>query len=504
MFAHLLAAGRKIRLNSSTTRTLLKYSSISGVLLLLNQRHLTPQSSVTACDSPVASPQRAQLVSPTSSLTRSWLGEVQHYLRLLYRSLYIYLCITPAVLSSPLILVGYEKLWSQLLKQCIELCGPCSIKFAQWIATRPDLFPQAVCITLEGLQSRSHVQSKSELFASMHESFGRNWRDIVNIHDEYAVLGAGCVAQVVEGEYNGQRVAVKVLHNGIKQSILADLAILHILASLVECIPGVPNMSLVETVLEFSNSMTNQLDMTREAHALDKFQRNFNTSKWKHVIGFPKVFCCTDSVLVESLEEGELMSSILKNNCLSATESKALAVLGLDSFLKMVFTDNFIHADLHPGNIIVKRFSNNQFKLIYIDTGLVVELTNVDRKNFIDLFSAIVFNDGAGVARLMIERSRGNNLVLNRSEFEKGVAEIVSDVHAKGLNLRRISVGAILQKILLLCYMHQVKLESRFANLALAIGVLEGLGRRLDPDVDIIKRAAPFIIKSAFTSTSTS
>jgi aarF domain-containing kinase len=134
--------------------------------------------------------------------------------------------------------------------------------------------------------------------------------------------------------------------------------------------------------------------------------------------------------------------------------------------------------------------------MTFIDAGIVVKLEPEDRRNFIDLFSAVVLKDSAAVGRLMVERSRGKQCI-DRLGFETKMAAIVNEVHSHGLNLGRISVGKLLQEILVLCYVHEVKLESRFANLLVAIGVLEGLGRRLDPDIDLILRATPFILKSA-------
>jgi aarF domain-containing kinase len=133
-----------------------------------------------------------------------------------------------------------------------------------------------------------------------------------------------------------------------------------------------------------------------------------------------------------------------------------------------------------------------------IDAGLVASLGPLDRQNFIDLFSAVVKNDGVRVGRLIVQRSRDGGVNCTDPEaFAEAIGRLVSEVHGSGLALGRVGVGALLQRVLLLCYRYRVKLEPRFASVVLAVGVLEGLGRRLDPDVDILKIAAPYVLKAS-------
>lgn len=415
----------------------------------------------------------------------------------LWRLFYICLHLTPPLLLAPLLLFNNHDIaltWSRILKTCIENCGPCCIKFAQWIATRPDLFPLYVCETLEGLQAESRTQSAQQIIRSLRLAFGDSYSDSISLDEAHMrVLGSGCVAEVVLASYRGKPVAVKVLHPGVRRDILVDLDLLRLCANLIEVIPGMENLSLVEMTEEFSELMLRQLDMRVEAAALDRFRNNFADKRWRR-ISFPKVLFSSEMVLVESFEEGDLLSKALRTN-LTPVACKDIAGAGVDAFLKMVFVDNFVHGDLHPGNIILRRHGRN-FELVFIDAGLTVGLQPTDRRNFIDLFTAIVKRDANAVGRLMVERSRGKRCA-NPAAFERDLAEIVNDVHSHGLSLGRIKVGDLLQRVLVLCYMHGVKLESRFANLILAIGVIEGLGRRLDPDLDLISKAAPFILKSS-------
>lgn len=306
------------------------------------------------------------------------------------------------------------------------------------------------------------------------------------------VLGSGCVAQVFKGKVNDKSVAIKIIHPGIKEEIEADIRIMKFVTWLVDMIPGLQNLSLSESVEEFQEIMMAQLDLTKEAENLQLFRKNFNQTKG---ITFPEPIYpyIAPTALVESYELGTLVCDMLDNS--DPFIKKKLAILGLDAILKMTFLDNFIHADLHPGNLIVRNLDNGSLELSMIDVGIVAKLLPEDRKNFIELFDAVIKNDGKRVGRLMIERSRGKSC-LDKEGFMKELDEVVTEVHKCGLSLGRIGIGPLLQKVLVACYKHGVKIESRFAIVIIALGISEGLGRRLDPDVDILKRAAPFVLKA--------
>lgn len=176
-----------------------------------------------------------------------------------------------------------------------------------------------------------------------------------------------------------------------------------------------------------------------------------------------------------------------------------------------------INIDLHPGNIILLNADNaattslnntttnpnkistnsSPIQLAFIDAGITITLAESNRRNFIELFHAVVRNNGQAVGQLMIEKSRGQRPVLQPDVFIAKIAKIVSDVNQQGLTLQHIKMGDLLQQVLECCYQHQVKLESKFVSVVLAIGVLEGLGIRLDPELDLIKVATPYIIQAA-------
>jgi aarF domain-containing kinase len=309
-----------------------------------------------------------------------------------------------------------------------------------------------------------------------------------------------------------REVAVKLLHPGVQALVETDLMILHSLSALCEwCMPSVARtVSLLEHVSEFSRLMRDQLNMTVEGENLLQFRENFGLpthsergSDHEHdlTIGFPCPILATPDLLVEDFVQGWTLSEVLKQ-CDVETR-KRMAAIGIHAVFKMVFVDNYVHADLHPGNILVSvdmSQSPTKLKLSFIDTGLVVQLQRADARNFVDLFRAVITNDGYTAGQLMIERSRGQVPVLDKEQFSQEIQELVSNVHRSGFTLRELGLSDILQKVLHLCYKHQVKLESRFASIIVAIGIIEGVGRELDPDIDILKMAVPYVVRGAVKS----
>ena len=148
--------------------------------------------------------------------------------------------------------------------------------------------------------------------------------------------------------------------------------------------------------------------------------------------------------------------------------------------------------------------------MVLLDAGIYAELDRKDRQNFLSLFKAVLADDGASAARMMIEKSRefelpnGTKMKLQpvrQEEFEKKMQALVHSARVNGLRLGGDceigGVSGLLRDVLTLCYEHQVRLESRFVSVILGVAIIEGLGRRLDPDIDILARAAPFIARAA-------
>lgn len=328
-------------------------------------------------------------------------------------------------------------------------------------------------------------------------------------------------------------VAIKVLHPKIERVVRRDLKIMGFVASCINLIPTMEWLSFPDEVQQFGEMMRLQLDLRIEAANLSIFRKNFKdrTTAW---FPYPYTQYTTRQVLVEEFAHGIPLEHFLQNG--GGTYEKEIADEGLDAFLHMLLIDNFVHADLHPGNIMVRfykpanmnvasfshkpkhnlkdssdvteevlerlrpfRHSREKWletlntidhegyrpQLIFIDTGLVTELNATNRRNFLDLFKAIAEFDGYKAGHLMVERCRQPGAVIDKEVFALRMQHLVLGVKSRTFALGNIKIGDILTEVLSMVRTHHVRMEGDFINVVLSILLLEGIGRSLDPDLDL-------------------
>ncbi|KAL1248119.1 hypothetical protein QQF64_023495 [Cirrhinus molitorella] len=312
-------------------------------------------------------------------------------------------------------------------------------------------------------------------------------------------------------------VAIKVLHPGIRQQVQIDLILMKSGSLFLNCLPGIKWLSLPEIVDEFEKLMTKQIDLRFEAQNIEKFQKNFKDLQY---VKFPTPLrpFVTRTVLVETYEESEPISKYLSSDVPEGMKQR-IARMGVDLLLKMVFVDNFVHGDLHPGNILVQggrgegpqdratltdlcdtvvvsmRQTPPPLQLVLLDAGIVAQLSEADQRNFRAVFTAVVLKQGERVAELILHHARANDCQ-DVTRFKKEMAELVDHALSDKLSLGKIQVAELLSRVFGLLIHHKVKLESNFASMVFAIMVLEGLGRSLDPNLDILEIAKPLLLKN--------
>jgi len=430
---------------------------------------------------------------------------------------------------------GGERLMWRLILAALQAEGPIAIKFAQWASTRPDILPGRVCDNLSPLQANVKPHSFNQTKRILTKTFGPTWEGSLQLDSE--PLGSGCMAQVYKGRLSGplcrdqkamprsRDVAVKVLHPGAQDKVDLDLEVMWLLVGLIEAAwPKSRYLALSEAVTHFEAFVRPQADLRIEADNLDVFNENFPYRRTGrgHRVRFPEVVrpYVTKELLVESLEDGIPLQAVLgqayrANRDCTVTPGAMLNVpveelreevggLCMDVFLQMLFKDNFIHADLHPGNIHFQRrrvgTDSGHFlrsELVILDAGLAVQMSTQDRRNFTDVFYALTTNDGRRAAQLMVERTPGDrSLVRDEAGFVAEVGSLVSEVCGKGFALGKVRLGECFGQLLSLSCEHRVKLETSFVTVATSIIVLEGVGRQLSPIVDLAAAARPMLAEA--------
>ncbi|KAG7394302.1 putative aarF domain-containing protein kinase 2 [Phytophthora boehmeriae] len=425
----------------------------------------------------------------------------------------------PLVATAPLALTTQKlaKQWWGLALWLANFSSPTVMKFLQWASTRRDIFPASFCDRFEAFHEHAPMHSWPQTEDALKMAFGDNWRDFMDVESQ--PIGSGCIAQVYRGRIRktGEEVAVKVIHPHVKRMVALDLQLLRGFVDLLELLPPLRWLGGKDSVTEFASIMERQLNLRTEGENLALFSEHFRNRKGLR-FPTPLMEYTTENVLVESFEDGLHFNEILSQ--LEPPRRKAVARVVLESYLRMVFLDNFAHGDLHPGNFLFKEqddmisFSASRSQamrhagVVMLDAGIVTKLEKEDLRNFVELFHAVATGNGYKAGELIVLRSKPNCATVlengkvppakckNLESFCAGMEKIVSEALSWRLSLEQVHVGALLRQVMELCCTHEVKLEGKYASIVVSIAVLEAVGRKLDPDIDILAVALPIITQS--------
>lgn len=492
---------------------------VYGAGCIALSRSVSQRPSILHCDNnalilPKISSNEVNATSPTTTRlrkkqTKPWLivRIFRHILNGVLRALrtaQLFFIFLPPMITSPMLFLGGPQtrhMWRNILVVSLQTAGPAFQKLAQWASTRPDLFGLETRQDLEHFHSQVPQERWTDTCATLEEEgFAPGFID-------QNPIGCGCIAQVHTAEYQGQRVAVKIRRRSVKHEIERDMALFTYVANAIErLMPFLKFLAIAEIAENVSSFLRSQLDLSEEGKNLSEFNRIFSSGPCKDEVVFPKPLYASECVLIETLEDGVLLSTLLSlDDKLPTKLRKALGRIGMQCFLEMVIVHNFIHSDLHPGNMMVRTKKPIDFnhleqaeldKLVLIDAGLVTKLAPQDQVNFVALFTAVAEGDGEKAAYLMIDRSRDPTSCTDRHGFARGMKEIVDQVALDSFRLDKVQIGSVLEKVMHLVHKHQVRMEPNFASLVVSIIVLEGVGRQLDPELDIFKTSLPMLMRA--------
>ncbi|KAK1420060.1 hypothetical protein QVD17_21367 [Tagetes erecta] len=427
---------------------------------------------------------------------------------LIIRAIYLAILFSPSIATAPFAEYfgnSSRKQWLSLVRRTLEIAGPAFIKWGQWAATRPDLFPRDLCIELSKLHSKAPEHSFSYTKKTVEKAFGRQISEIFDDFEEVPVA-SGSIAQihraVLRYTYRGKQikplvVAVKVRHPGVGESIRRDFEIINVVAKISTFIPTLKWLRLDESVQQFSVFMMSQVDLAREAANLSRFAYNFR--RWRDV-SFPKPIypLVHPAVLVETFEQGESVAYYIDELEGNERLKSSLAHIGTHALLKMLLVDNFIHADMHPGNILVRNKSSRKriFKskphLIFIDVGMTAELSNSDRVNLLEFFKAVARRDGATAAKCTLRLSKQQSCP-NPQAFIKEVKESFDFWGTPEGDL--VHPADAMHHLLEQVRRHRVNVDGNVSTVLVTTLVLEGWQRKLDPDYDIMHTLQTLLLK---------
>ncbi len=379
------------------------------------------------------------------------------------------------------------------LRLALEKLGPLFVKFGQMLSTRRDLLPPDVADELAKLQDQVPPFAFAEVQKSIEAAFGLPLNQVYSQFDTTAVASAS-VAQVhFASLINGQEVAVKVLRPGISKIISQDLSLLKSLAWLLQAVSAEgKRLKPTEVVEEFARHTQHELDLTLEAANCSQLARNFQASNHKDKrLLVPEVFWdyCRKEVMTMQRMHGTPVSQTesLKNKGLSLSQ---LAHEGVEIFFTQVFRDGFFHADMHPGNIQVATEGEHAGRFIALDFGIMGTLNDTDKYYLARNFLAFFNRDYRDVAQAHID-SGWVPKDTNVDELETCIRAICEPIFNKPL--KDISFGRTLLSLFQMSRRFGVVIQPQLVMLQKTLLNIEGLGRDLDPNIDLWQSAKPFL-----------
>jgi aarF domain-containing kinase len=505
----------------------------------LAQAEEESSSTILACSSRISTDKKNDFLKRVIEWIKSWIKVTGRSTEIALR-MFPLMILTPAAVASVHFFGEEHNLISDLAwtytVAAMQGLGPVAVKLCQWVATRRDIFPPHVCDRLSTLHDNGYPHSWAYSHKSLTEAFGDYQGKGLQIEE---VIGCGSAAQVYRacltivddktGVESKRDVAVKVLHPRFQNLVDRDLKFIQAVADLLDSLPSdhIGIMNLPRAAENFGNVLRLQADLTVEATNLKKFRSNFfkdRQDEEKHsLIVFPQPVdgWITSQVIVEDYVHDAIpISEYLKDSTEQGIEiRRELAVPLLRAFLKMVFMDNFVHGDLHPGNVLVRTTFEEEKpsslwnmtsteptkpkvkrSIVFLDAGIANSLSPDDQKNLSDLFRAVIVNEGYRAGELLVERAkheRCSQVPGGVDKFAKGVQAIVSEFHDRrreGLTLGAIRIGSLLSRVLDLCRVHGVEVDPAMACVVISTLVLEGLGRSLQPDLNLLDFAKPFVL----------
>jgi len=383
---------------------------------------------------------------------------------------------------------GLERLTApQRLRMAMEELGPTFIKLGQVLSTRPDLIPKDYAQEFIRLQDKVPPVDIKAVQQQLFHQLGRPM-EVLFAAFEPVPLAAASVGQVHRARlHSGEDVVVKIQRPGIATVIETDLDILMALAYLVENhLPAGLVADPIAVVREFRRVIRRELDFTREARTIDRFAANFKDNEtviipcvhWEVTAPGVLTMAYVDGIKVNAFDQLRAAGHDLR----------VIAQRGADAFLEQVLVHGLFHGDPHPGNIMVLPGDI----ICLLDFGMVGHIDETLRQQLADLILAIVSRDAEQIITHLIY---SGNLTedTDRRQLKRDLAEFIDDYY--DTTLQGIDAGQLVSEFIEILQRHHIKFPADLILLAKALVAMEGVGRQLDPDFNIIDHLRPFLMR---------
>lgn len=371
------------------------------------------------------------------------------------------------------------------IRRTLEDLGPIFVKFGQILSTRRDLLPDDIAEELTKLQDRVPPFRGEDAVAIIEKAYRKPLNEVF-AEFEVEPLASASIAQVHKAKLlDGTEVVVKVVRPNIEPVIRRDLGLLYIIADKLQRYwrEG-RRLRPIEVVAEFEKTLLDELDLMREAASAAQIRRNFLDSEQLYV---PEVYWdyCRKNVMVMERIHGMPIANLDAVRA-SGVDMKILAERGVEIFFTQVFRHNFFHADMHPGNIFVEPSG----RYIAVDFGIVGSLSNDDQRYLAENLLAFFQRDYNRVAVLHVESGwvpPGTRV----DEFEAAIRTVCEPIFERPF--AEISFGHLLLRLFQTARRFNMEVQPQLVLLQKTLLNIEGLGRQIDPNLNLWSTAKPFL-----------
>jgi ubiquinone biosynthesis protein len=381
--------------------------------------------------------------------------------------------------------------WEKLRLVCEEL-GPTFIKFGQILSNRPDLLPNDLISQFERLQDNvpplpgivARQVVEQELKGSVDELFA--WF-------EPEAFASASMAQVHRVTLlTGEQVVLKIQRPNIRKVILEDIRVMYMLAEIFEKrIPSLRSFNPRGLVQNFEESILKELDFINESVNVQRFANNIredSTDKTTHTLKVYRQYT-TSKVLALEFANGIKVSDIGQLTAKNY-DCKKIARKLATSYIKQVFQYGFFHADPHPGNILVM----HDGEVCFLDFGMMGSILDRDIEMFGRLFIAVRQKDPQAIIHALQQMSDAP-VIKNLRSLEFSINEFVQNFSVSN-ELHENEMSTVLLQLKDIIVLHDLKVPPHFFLLARSMVTIEGVIHHLDPDLDLLELARPYLIKT--------
>lgn len=372
------------------------------------------------------------------------------------------------------------------VRLAIQELGPTFVKLGQVLATRPDIFPPNWIAEFSKLQDQVPAVPFDQLLPELEHVLGKSPFEIFKDLQVEPIAGASIAQVHLAKLQDGTPVVLKVRRPNVRASIEADLRLLAHLGRLIESeFEEVKRFQPSEIISQFAKSLERELDLALEGRNTERFSRNFADDEY---IEFAKIYWdfTSEGLLVMSYIDG-IPGNDLQSAAQSGLDLKLLGERGANAVLKMVLMDGFFHADPHPGNV----FYLPDNRLAIIDCGMVGRISLDRRDEIADLLAALVSRDIDTLRDILVVWAEGANI--DDAKLSADIEEFISNYD--NAPLKHVRFSSLLNDLTTIMRENHLSVPPDLTMLFKALITLEGLGRQLDPDFQIVHHLTPFVKK---------